>query len=50
MILRIALRIASKAGSPPARQPRVAVSANFIDSYQIDPDLSITKCGDRNPD
>ena len=27
----------------------VAASANFEDFYQIDPDLSIKKCGDRNP-
>ena len=26
----------------------VAVSANFVDSYHIDPDMSIIKCQDRN--
>ncbi|HXO89374.1 MAG TPA: hypothetical protein VN849_01135, partial [Stellaceae bacterium] len=48
MIPGVALRIALKAGSPRRTSRAVAASANFADSYQIDPDLSIIKCGYRN--
>jgi hypothetical protein len=48
-LMRVAvLRIALRAGSPAARHRAVAASANFADSYQIDPDLSIIKYQYRN--
>ena len=48
MITGVALRIAGR--FPTRRAHRaVAVFANFADSYQIDPDLSIIKCLYRNP-
>jgi hypothetical protein len=39
----------SRLATPAQRRPRcAAASANFDDSYQIDPDLSIIKCYYRN--